>query len=30
MDVIYVGGMVALFAVTIGLVWAFERLRNKP
>ena len=30
MDVIFVAVIVSFFALTIGLVYAFERLRNKP
>ena len=30
MDVIFVAVIVGFFALTIGLAYAFERLRNKP
>lgn len=30
MDVIFVAVIVGFFALTIGLVYAFESLRNKP
>jgi hypothetical protein len=30
MDVIFVAVIVSFFALTIGLAYAFERLRNKP
>jgi hypothetical protein len=30
MDVIFVAVIVSFFALTIGLTYAFERLRNKP